>query len=30
MFDENMMLPLGLVLIVGSLGALAFTKRKRA
>ena len=29
-FDVNMMLPLGLVLIVGSLGALAFTKRKRA
>ncbi|MGU8577992.1 SpaA isopeptide-forming pilin-related protein [Clostridium perfringens] len=29
-FNVNMMLPLGLVLIVGSLGALAFTKRKRA
>ncbi|XZM35242.1 SpaA isopeptide-forming pilin-related protein (plasmid) [Clostridium perfringens] len=30
MFDVNMILPIGLVLIVGSLGALAFTKRKRA
>ncbi|MDT7988954.1 SpaA isopeptide-forming pilin-related protein [Clostridium perfringens] len=29
-FNMNMMLPLGLVLIVGSLGTLAFTKRKRA
>ncbi|WP_415287929.1 SpaA isopeptide-forming pilin-related protein [Clostridium perfringens] len=30
MFDVNMMLPLGLILVAGSLGALAFTKRKRA
>ncbi|EDT70517.1 collagen adhesion protein [Clostridium perfringens D str. JGS1721] len=30
MFDVNMMLPLGLLLVAGSLGALAFTKRKRA
>ena len=29
-FNMNMMLPLGLILVVGSLGALAFTKRKRA
>ncbi|TPF98697.1 adhesin [Clostridium perfringens A] len=29
-FNVNMMLPLGLLLVVGSLGALAFTKRKRA
>ena len=29
-FDMNMMLPLGLILVAGSLGALAFTKRKRA
>ncbi|MDM0612401.1 SpaA isopeptide-forming pilin-related protein, partial [Clostridium perfringens] len=29
-FNVNMMLPLGLILVVGSLGALAFTKRKRA
>ncbi|EPB8219328.1 SpaA isopeptide-forming pilin-related protein [Clostridium perfringens] len=30
MFDVNMMLPLGLLLVAGSVGALAFTKRKRA
>ena len=30
MFDVNVMLPLGLLLVAGSLGALAFTKRKRA
>ncbi|AMN30835.1 TPA: SpaA isopeptide-forming pilin-related protein [Clostridium perfringens] len=29
-FNVNMMLPLGLILVAGSLGALAFTKRKRA
>ncbi|HFE9685394.1 TPA: SpaA isopeptide-forming pilin-related protein [Clostridium perfringens] len=29
-FNVNMMLPLGLLLVAGSLGALAFTKRKRA
>ncbi|MDK7628520.1 SpaA isopeptide-forming pilin-related protein [Clostridium perfringens] len=29
-FNVNMMLPLGLILVVGSVGALAFTKRKRA
>ncbi|MDM0935685.1 SpaA isopeptide-forming pilin-related protein, partial [Clostridium perfringens] len=29
-FNVNMMLPLGLLLLAGSLGALAFTKRKRA
>ncbi|WP_410170374.1 SpaA isopeptide-forming pilin-related protein [Clostridium perfringens] len=29
-FNVNMMLPLGLLLAAGSLGALAFTKRKRA
>lgn len=29
-FNMNMMLPLGLLLVAGSLGALAFTKRKRA
>ncbi|WP_283685062.1 SpaA isopeptide-forming pilin-related protein [Clostridium perfringens] len=29
-FNMNMMLPLGLILVAGSLGALAFTKRKRA
>ncbi|HAT4117265.1 SpaA isopeptide-forming pilin-related protein [Clostridium perfringens] len=29
-FNVNMMLPIGLLLVAGSLGALAFTKRKRA
>nr|WP_283690147.1 SpaA isopeptide-forming pilin-related protein [Clostridium perfringens] len=29
-FNINMMLPLGLLLVAGSLGALAFSKRKRA
>ncbi|HFD8685562.1 TPA: SpaA isopeptide-forming pilin-related protein [Clostridium perfringens] len=29
-FNVNMMLPLGLLLVAGSLGTLAFTKRKRA
>ena len=29
-FNVNMMLPIGLILVVGSLGALAITKRKRA
>ncbi|MBO3304348.1 Cys-Gln thioester bond-forming surface protein [Clostridium perfringens] len=29
-FNMNMMLPLGLLLVVGSVGALAFTKRKKA
>ncbi len=29
-FNVNMMLPLGLLLVAGSLGAVAFTKRKRA
>ncbi|HFD2037818.1 TPA: SpaA isopeptide-forming pilin-related protein [Clostridium perfringens] len=29
-FNVNMMLPLGLLLVAGSLGALEFTKRKRA
>ena len=29
-FNVNMMLPIGLILVAGSVGALAFTKRKRA
>ncbi|MBO3424422.1 SpaA isopeptide-forming pilin-related protein [Clostridium perfringens] len=29
-FNVNMMLPLGILLVAGSVGALAFTKRKRA